>query len=348
MSKILMQIGLMLCFVILLGSCERRPLVEYRGRVKVHVVLDTKDIPNVTTYIYNEKVAAPLIIPETFRVIFYDQDTKRSASQAFLSRTGKDENGDTYYEGYVFVNPGSYDLICYNFDTPSTLVREENDKNTIEAFTSEVSDKLYARFESRVDDPAPKIYYEPDHLYVAREDGITIPNTDEIFTITTQASTIIDTYYVQVRLVNGKYASNAVAMLTDLAPSNHFGVGEPKYDVYAGTYFEMYRSVDMRIRAPEQDVLCAVFNTFGKRPDHIDPTVESQLYLSFSILTSDGKAVEMSLDMDSIFQTVDARERHWLLIDKEIVLPKPDVSGGGFAPTVDGWDEEVGEIEIGK
>lgn len=345
MNRMLVRIGFILCLLVLLGACERRPLVEYGGRVKICVVLNVKEIPNVTTGIYNDKVVPPLTKPETFRVIFYDQDTKQSASQAFISRKGVDENGYDYYEGYVFVNPGTYDLLCYNFDTPSTLVREENDKNTIEAFTSVVSEQLYSRFNTRADGPSPTIYYEPDHLFVAREDGITVHETDEIVTITTQASTIVDTYYVQVRLVNGKYASNAVAMLTDLAPSNRFGIGEPKYDEYAGTYFEMYRSVDIRQRT-EQDVLCAVFNTFGKRPDHIDPTVESQLYLSFSIFTSDGKAVEMSLDMDSIFQTVDARERHWLLIDKEIVLPKPEE--GGFKPSTEGWDEETGEIEIGK
>jgi len=346
--KRLVFMWLVVGLLTLFYSCERRPLVEYGGRVKVRVVLDTKDIPNVTTGIYNDKVVASMPIPETFRVIFYDQDTKQLASQAFIARKGIDENGNHYYEGYVFVNPGSYDLLCYNFDTPSTLVRKEDDKNTIEAFTSEISDLLYSRFDTRVGSPAPKIYYEPDHLFVSHEDGVTIPNTNEIITITTQASTVIDTYYVQVRLVNGKYASSAVAMLTDLAPSTRFGVNEPKYNEYAGTYFEMYRSVDMRMRMQEQDVLCAVFNTFGKRPDHIDPTAESQLYLSFSVLTADGKAVEMTLDMDSIFQTADAKERHWLLIDKEIVLPKPEETGGGFKPAVDGWDEEIGEIEIGK
>ena len=131
MNRNQMWIWFMLCLVALLSSCERRPLVEYAGRVKVRVVLDTKDIPNVTSDIYNDKVLATLTKPGTFRVIFYDQDTKQSASQAFISRTGVDESGNDYYEGYVFVNPGAYDMVCYNFDTPSTLVKEEQDKNSI-------------------------------------------------------------------------------------------------------------------------------------------------------------------------------------------------------------------------
>lgn len=346
MNSLYLRMLLIVFLVAMFSSCERRPLVEYGGKVKVRVVLDTKDILNVTTGIYNEKISAPLTIPGTFRVIFYNPDTKELVSQAFISRKGMDENGEHYYEGYVFLNPGEYDMVCYNFDTPSTLVNKEQNKSTIEAFTSEISELLYTRFRSRANYPEPKIYYEPDHLFVGREDAVVVPNTDEIFSISTRATTIIDTYYIQLRLVNGKYASNAVAMLTDLAPSSRFAVNEPKYDEYAGTYFEMFRSVDVRMRTSEHDVLCAVFNTFGKRPDHIDPTMESQLYLSFNVVTADGKSVEMTMDMDSIFQTVDARERHWLLIDKEVVLPEPEDSG--FEPSVEGWNDEVGEIEIGK
>lgn len=335
-----------LALVCLFCSCERRPLVEEEGKVKVRVVLNTDSIPNVTTGIYNDKVAGSLVVPEIFRVLFYDKESGDLITQAFITRKGVDGNGRTYYEGNIFVPPGSYDMVCYNFDTPSTLVHGEKSRYTLEAFTSEIADNMYQRFESRVDDPAPSLYYEPDHLFVSREDGVVVPETNDLFTITTEARTIIDTYYIQLRLVNGQYASNAVAMITDLVPSSRFAVGEPEYGKHSGTYFEMYRSVDARKRTQENDVLCAVFNTFGKRPDHIDPTVESQLYISFNVITKDGKSVEMTLDMDSVFMTADARERHWLLVDKEIVLPKPE--GGGFKPGVEGWDEEIGEIEFGK
>lgn len=344
MSKVLQYIFLAVCMITFLGSCERRPLVDFESKVKVRVILDTKNILNVTTGIYNESVTPSLSIPGIFRVILYDKDTKQLASQAFITRKGLDDEGNDYYEGDVYINPGSYDLVCYNFDTPNTFVKEEKEKGTIEAFTYQVSEQLYSRFASRLENLTPKIYYEPDHFFVAREDGITIPETKEVLSVTTYARTVIDTYYVQVRVVNGKYASNAVAMITDLAPSTRFGVNEPKYTEYAGTYFEMYHSVDQRGRLAEQDVLCAVFNTFGKRPDHIDPMVESQLYLTFNVVTKDGQNLDMTIDMDEIFQTPEAREKHWLFIDKEIVLPIPD--DGAFEPSVEEWNEVVGEIEI--
>jgi hypothetical protein len=51
----------------------------------------------------------------------------------------------------------------------------------------------------------------------------------------------------------------------------------------------------------------------------------------------------MTVDMDSIFQTEDAIKRHWLLIDKELVIPKP---GGAFQPSAEGWDILEGVVDI--
>ena len=87
-----------------------------------------------------------------------------------------------------------------------------------------------------------------------------------------------------------------------------------------------------------------MFNTFGKRPDDVDPTVESQLYVTFNVITTEGKIVDMTVDMDSIFKTQPAIEKHWLLIDKVFEIPEPEK--GGFKPSVDKWDEENGFIEI--
>jgi hypothetical protein len=153
-------------------------------------------------------------------------------------------------------------------------------------------------------------------------------------------------------LVNGQYASDATAVLTDLSPSNKFALDERKFDEYAATFFEMHRSVDTNIRADNQDVLCATFNTFGKRPDDIAPIAESQLYVTFNVITVDGKKVEMTVDMDEIFRSKEAVEKHWLLIDKEFVIPEPDKpappigDGGMFDPDEENWEREEGNIEL--
>ena len=356
MSKTIMRLMLSLSLILILGSCERRPLVDGTEQIDIRVVLNVRAVLNVTTSVYNERIPIPKISPSVIRVMFYDVTTGELVTQAFISNQGVNEDGELCITGNIKVPAGHYNMVCYNFDTPSVLVNGEDNIKTINAYTSEISQYHYSRFLSSRGDNSneilPRIYYEPDHLVVAREDDIIIPKHSETITIHTEASTIIDTYYIQVRLVNGQYASDATAVLTDLSPSNKFAIDERKFDEYSATFFEMHRSVDTRIRAANQDVLCATFNTFGKRPDDIAPSVESKLYVTFNVTTVDGRQVEMTVDMDEIFRTPDAIERHWLLIDKDFVIPEPDIpdqpngDGGMFDPDVEKWDEQEGNIEI--
>ena len=108
----------------------------------------------------------------------------------------------------------------------------------------------------------------------------------------------------------------------------------------------MYRSAKPGARSDNEEVLCAVVNTFGKRPDDIDPSVESQLFVTFNVITVEGKVVELTVDMDDIFLTEDAQKRHWLLIDKVFEIPIPETVGGGFKPGIHKWDEEHGILDI--
>ena len=61
MSRILKF--LFLSLLCLLCSCERRPLVEDQGKVRVRVVLNTDSIANVTCGIYNDRVVPSLGMP---------------------------------------------------------------------------------------------------------------------------------------------------------------------------------------------------------------------------------------------------------------------------------------------
>lgn len=340
----------MLALVLLFAaSCERRPLLDISSVVTVRAILRTDSIQNVTTGIYNSHVSVPKIAPKVMRVMFYDPDTKDLKSQGFLYNKGVTPDGYAYLEGEVYADAGTYDILCYNFDTPTTLIKNEKKWYSITAYTSEISEHLYSRFKSRADasEPNHKIYYTPEHLLVGRKMAYTIPEHTAEHKIEIETRTIVDTYYIQIKLKNGRYASDALAILTDLAPSNQISANQPKYDEYAATFFDMQRSTDTRVRSGNPNVLCAVFNTFGKRPDNIDPTLESRLYITFNILTVEGKTLEMTVNMDSIFQTEPALNNKWLLIDKTIEIPIPeDTVGGGFKPIVNNWNKYNGIINI--
>lgn len=341
-DKKVLRIALMLMMLFSLVACERRPLVDPSERVRVKVVVKVKNVLNVSTGIYNNRIPTPEISPNIMRVMFYDPKTGDIATQAFIAAKNIDAEGNEYLEGNVSILPGHYDMMCYNFDTPSTLIKDEDNWNSIMAYTREIDESFYTRFKSKADAKAPLIYHEPDHLVVAHERDVVIPNHSEMITIHAEAESIIDSYYIQIRLVNGKYASNASAVLTDVSPSVRLGNNERTQE-HSGIYFEMQRSTDPRIRSNNQDVLCAVFNTFGKLPADSEASRKSELFVSFNIITATGDQVEMTVDMDSIFQTEDATKRHWLLIDKELVIPKPS---GAFQPTTQGWDIINGVIDI--
>lgn len=348
MKRLLFHIILIVGLTTLFLSCERRPLVEVTEQVKIRILIKMNTILNVTTGIYNDYIPVPEVEPKVIRVMFYDPETRELRTQGFISRKSVDADGNEYIEGEVSVRPGTYDILCYNFDTPSTLVENENNWNDILAYTSEISEVIYARFGSRNEMTGikPKVYYEPDHLLVARKEQLHIPEHTELFVIDMEATSVIDSYYIQIRLKNGQYASDATAMLTDLSPSNKFGLNQRIHTEYAATFFEMHRSIDPASRVDGDEVLCAVFNTFGKRPDGIDPSVESRLFVTFNVITTEGKILEMTVDMDEIFLTEDAVKRHWLLIDQVFEIPKPESSGGGFKPGGEAWDEENGVVDI--
>ena len=327
------------------AACQRRDLIEKEDNVEISISIEVNTIVNVTTGIYNELIPVPKIEPEMMRVIFFNPDTHEIVTQAFITGQGKDENGNQTITGKIKLLPGEYDMLCYNFDTSSTQIKGENRWNTVEAYTDEISRELYTRFRGRAD--GYKIYYEPDHLLVARKERLVISPSSKVIVIRATATTVIDSYYVQVRLKNAEFASGASAVLTGMSPSNKIALNERNYLDPSGVFFEMIRSVDQKAETrAKQDVLCATFSTFGKIPDG-----DSELNITFNIITVDGKKVERTYNMNEIFKTEDAIKRHWLLIDDEIEIPKPDLppdtgGGGGFQPGVNDWEEEHGEIEI--
>lgn len=338
---------LLLLTVVMTAACVRRPLYDPEDAAMLRVRLVTEGIHNVTCDIYNPEVKVPAITSEMLRVLVYEPSGSRILSQGFLSAKHTDENGYEVFTRPMPLSAGRYKLLSYNFDLDVTEISGESDYNTIEASTFEVPQFFYNRFGSRADEFGV-IYYAPEHLMVARAPELNVQYHDGVRYIDLDAHTVVDTYYIQIRITGAEnMARNAScqAVLTGVASSNCIGPNIRNYDEPASLYFEMQKGVDPH--TPEggnEDVLCAVFNTFGKIPDS-----ESALHITLSVLTRDGKSHQKEIDMTPIFQTEDARQRHWLLIDEVWEIPEPVVSGGGsgFTPDVEDWDDVTETIPIG-
>ena len=339
---------ILLVVMLALGvGCERRELVDPDSSALLRVIIRTENIPNVTEGIYNPDVEIPSTNTESMRVLMYSKNEGRLLSQGFLNNRSINAEGNQTFSGNLRLGPGEYSMVGYNFDAANTIISDEINANTIKAYTSEISAEHYARVGSRADE-LDCIYYQPDMLFVSRDMNLNIDSHTGVRTIEAEAHPVVDTYYIQIRVKGVEYiAVNAAAsaVITGMSPSNLIGQGLRNEEQSCGIYFEMNKGYDQRIRSKDNEVLCAVFNTFGKIED-----ASSDLTITMRVLTRDGKVHEKEVDMNPIFETEDARLRHWLLIEEVWELPKPvtppSTGGGGFQPVVDDWDDVQADIPI--
>lgn len=334
----------LICALVLVTGCYRRPLLEPDHRAVLKVRVKYNNIPNVTTGIYNDKIPVPEFHTDVLRVLFYNGAGSRILSEGFITERTVDAEGNDIVTGDVMLAPGNYRVLAYNFDTPSTLIRSEQKWEGITAFTDEIPESKYRSLQGRALENE-HIYYEPDHLFVARDANLYVEAHSDVKVIELDANTIIDTYYVQIRVKNLEYAASATAVLTGLSATNTIGDNTRHQEESSALYIEMHKSTDERIEDENKDVLCGVFNTFGRIEG-----VPSDLHITFQALTREGEYAEKTINMTPIFLSEDARERRWLLIEEVWELPvpinPPGSGGGGFSPEVDDWDNEEVVIPI--
>ena len=346
MSKRIIRLALAAIILASAFSCIRRPLEDMIEQVAIRVDVNVKTVANVTCDVYNENIPVPSVNTDMMRVMVYDPGTKNLLTQSFISNKTI-ENGDQVLSGMLNISYGNYDFLIYNFDTPNTQVTGENSEESILGYTSEIPEAMRTRYlgTKASDYENVHINYEPDHLLVAREHNLRVSPRDTLIVIKTTAQTIIDTYYIQIHVEGMQYASSATAIINGLSPSNHFGLNERTEDPTAAVCFDMVKSTDFRLPGENKDVLCAVFNTFGKIPE-----ATSNLHVTFNVIDVAGNLQQRDINLDTVFKSQDAIEHHWLLIDETWVIQKPDDSqqtgGGGFKPVVDDWEEEQADIVL--
>lgn len=317
----------LLMALVLSVACSRRPLEDMNDGLYLKL--------NLNLEVQNHD--KPIAKPELMRVLFYDPETYEFVSDDYVGPDG----------GYISAQPGKYKMVVYNFDTESTIIRGESAAPSLEAYTNEIPTstrtnlltKLNAA--SRVDfvvpSPLEKIVYEPDHLFVARED-VEIFHRTGTQTIHASASTIIETYYLGVKLEGGRNLASAQALLSGQAAGNNFGFEGGVSQESVILYFDMSAGVD----DSGAEVLETTFNTFGKLPEEI-----SHLWLTVVVTNNQGDVEYRQWDITDEFK--DNPEK-WIFIEEDpIVLPDPPPgtgTGGGFQPGVDDWDAIYEDIII--
>lgn len=315
-----------------LTSCERRPLIDPDYRTMVRIKVDCEGISNVTCDIYNDKIPVPVINPEVIHVLFYNE--QGLVTESFISENEMDENGKKVIYGELPISPGNYKMLAYNFGTENIISGLESFEGAL-ASTAPASKSIISRFKASTGKDEA-IVYEPDHLLVARRNAEVIPPHIGLYTIEAEAKTVVQSYYLQIKVEGLEYVSGAQAWLSGLVESNN--IAQDKRSGLPGVteYIPLIKSDDKG-----EPVICAVFNTFGR----IEGST-NELKVTFDLQTSDGKAVRKTFDISDLFLSEACEKHHWLLLEETIKIDPPQTAGGGFDPSVDEWEDEQHDIII--
>ena len=328
MKKVLLISSSLLVLMLALVSCRRMPLYirETNLELKLELNLDLNLELDLDIDVDIELEMATIKEPEYLKTNFYSPETGQLMYSQFV---------DTY-GGALSLGPGRYTMLIYSFGTEYIQIRGENDINTIEAFTSDITSyklPVLQKFAGATKADAHTIIYAPDHLLVTRQE-VEIPEfsgESQTITISSAVQTIVDTYIFEVHTVVGaEYIESAEAFVTNQSRSSFFGRGEISQDPVT-IWFPV--GVDR-----DKGCLYTVFNTFGKLPG------TSESYLHILVKDTGGKVYTFTVDITDQFENPD----NHIIIEEVVDIPEPEyMKGGGIAPTVDPWKDEIIDIPIG-
>jgi hypothetical protein len=166
----------------------------------------------------------------------------------------------------------------------------------------------------------------PDHLFVAREKNIHIPQhiSEDVFVIRTTARSVVESWTVEIEGIEGMEWVGSVTMMISGQSSSHYMMLNQKSTIPLALYFDV-------ISAQRRNtVLYTGFETFGRE------TTSGEAAL-LSILFTDVQGHPYMYNFDVSDQMVNNPEQK-IYIKADINIPKPEV-GGGFKPEVDDWDD---------
>lgn len=321
-----------------LCGCEFRPLEDPNRGVNIRVNVNVNTVANVTTHIYNEKIPVPDIYPDAMHVLFYEEGGDKMVSESFITKREMGADGTCTMSGFANILPGTYRMLVYSLGDNYTKVNDYKSWSRIHATAVEVNDVVMNRYKTLAtlnSRTSPIVTHTPDHVVVARNAAEKIPFYTDSYTIHAEATTVIETYYLQIKVDGLAYVSTAKAFLSGMASGNLLSKDEPIADPESVLYFKLEKSEDQG-----EPVLCAVFNTFGRLEDSVN-----SLSITLDVSTVDGRSESYTYDITDLFHSELCQKYHWLLLEERMQVQKPS-GGGGYGPGVTEWEEDNHKVNF--
>lgn len=293
----------------------------------------------------------PEMHPKGMTVLFYDakQDYQEPERYDFAGTEG----------GTARLLTGSYRALAYNYDTETILYRGSESLSTLEAYTrnSSVEEGTqlapFTRGQSMpraVGSENEPVILEPDELCGAVSDGFAL-NIDETAQVLIKPEFRTKEVVITITNVpNLQYTSQFGGALSGLAPSVNMATGH----LGEGSATESFACY-----AVDATTLKMKFRIFGHCPERHNheheqeqghsESLHSHLLTIYAILADGSKwyyTADVSTQMHKEQPTPGPEGEDEIDVDIDgLPIPKPIVNGGGFQPTVDGWQGV--EIDVG-
>ena len=288
---------------------------------------------------------APEMHPKGMTVLFYD------ASKSFQEPERYDFAGTE--GGNARLVKGDYRAVAYNYDTETILYRYGESYATLEAYTrySSVEEGTQlAPFTRGVAMPRGSgtenepVILEPDELCGAISDEFAL-SLDKTTEVVIKPEVRTKEVVITINNVpNLEYTNQFGGALSGLAPSVCMATGR----LGEGCVTESFACYPV-----DATTLKMKFRIFGHCPESEEGVQNTHLLTIYAIL-ADGSKWHYTTDVTE--QMHDERPspgsgpepggEEEIDIDIEgLPIPKPIVNGGGFQPTIDGWQSI--EIEVG-
>ena len=313
--------GLLLMLALLSVGCQRSAL--YLADPSVQLQLRVHD-------------TLPLVgvVPsgELYETRLYQSTSGELAELAYTGPEG----------GELFVSPGSYQLVCCNFDSETVFFEGTESLFRLRAVSLTAPPATNLLFRNLVQVAAVKsgspwiseeVVGEPGYLFVAALDTVKIPyrhQHDAPMVIVADAWPVVKPCRLIVGGVTGQeHLSAANAFLTGISPGRYRGMREP-----------VSGAVTLALSlqpSPEQTQLDTGFNIFGFAP--------GEAVWLYVLLTDTGGGrylfpFDVSPQCDPDIPGLTLR------VDLDFEIPEPAHGGGGLAPVTEDWNLQIFPVQL--
>ena len=173
---------LLLLFVlsVLLAGCDFRDILDDYPVSGVKIKFNWKGVDK---------------LPEGMRVIFYPKSEEGRKVESYLSVEG----------GEVKVPPGRYDMVIYNYNTESVLIRNDDAYETIEAYTDYCKGL----------ETSEKMVWSPDPLYVVSMNDMRIEKSEDVLLMEFQPKLVVKNYSFEIKVKGLKNVASIVPIYVE-------------------------------------------------------------------------------------------------------------------------------------